>query len=110
MDVTLTYTVVWDIDMPPGRLRDHNLKTRGWTMVSAQNQHLDVYGVLYTPEIYRMGEYLERDDLKQLAVGCTVPAGRCRPARQPGRTIEPHQFCAGDESHPGCGRDARYVS
>ena len=68
MDVTLTYTVVWDIDMPPGRLRDHAVKTRGWTIVSAQNQHLDVFGVLYTPEIYRMGEYLKRDDLKRLAI------------------------------------------
>jgi hypothetical protein len=68
MDVTLTYTVVWDIDMPPGRLHDHGLKTRGWTTVSAQNQHLDVYGVLYTPEVYRMGEILRRDDLKKLAI------------------------------------------
>jgi hypothetical protein len=68
MDVTLSYTVVWDIDMPPGRLRDHNFKSRGWTVVSAQNQHLDVYGVLYTPEIYRMGQYLNREDLKKLAI------------------------------------------
>jgi hypothetical protein len=67
MDVTLTYTYVWDVPMPPGRLADHGLKTRGWTSVSVQNQHLDVYGVLYTPEIYRMGELLNRDDLKQLA-------------------------------------------
>ena len=36
-------------------------------MVSAQNQHLDVYGVLYTPEIWKMGDYLNRDDLKKLA-------------------------------------------
>jgi hypothetical protein len=41
--------------------------TRGWTIVSAQNQHLDVYGVVCTPEIWRMGEYLRRDDLKRLA-------------------------------------------
>jgi hypothetical protein len=67
MDVVLTYTVLWDIDLPPGRLRDHGLKTRGWTIVSAQNQHLDVFGVFYTPEIWRMGEYLHRDDLKRLA-------------------------------------------
>lgn len=67
LDVALTYTVLWDIDLPPGRLRDHGLKTRGWTIVSAQNQHLDVYGVLFTPEIWRMGQYLGRDDLKQLA-------------------------------------------
>lgn len=67
MDVTLTYTVLWDIDLPPGRLRDHDLKTRGWTIVSAQNQHLDVFGVIYTPELWRMGDYLKRDDLKRLA-------------------------------------------
>lgn len=67
MDVTLSYTVLWDIDLPAGRLRDHGLKTRGWSVVSAQNQHLDAYGVLYTPELWRMGEYLKRDDLKRLA-------------------------------------------
>ncbi len=68
MDVTLSYTVIWDIDMPPGRLSDHALQTRGWTVVSAQNQHLDVFGVLYTPEIYRMGRHLIRNDLKELAI------------------------------------------
>lgn len=67
LDVALTYTVLWDMDLPPGRLRDHGLKTRGWTIVSAQNQHLDVYAVLFTPEVWRMGELLRRDDLKRLA-------------------------------------------
>jgi hypothetical protein len=67
LDVALTYTVLWDIDLPAGRLRDHALKTRGWTIVSAQNQHLDVYAVLFTPEIWRMGDYLNRPDLKRLA-------------------------------------------
>jgi hypothetical protein len=67
LDVALTYTVLWDIDLPAGRLRDHHLKTRGWTIVSAQNQHLDVYAVLFTPEIYRMGDYLKRPELKRLA-------------------------------------------
>jgi hypothetical protein len=67
MDVALSYTVLWDIDLPASRLRDHALKTRGWTIVSAQNQHLDVYAVLFTPEIWRMGSYLGRDDLKRLA-------------------------------------------
>lgn len=67
LDVALTYTVLWDIDLPAGRLRDHALKTRGWTIVSAQNQHLDVYAVLFTPEIWRMGDYLDRPDLKRLA-------------------------------------------
>ena len=41
-DVALTYVVVWDIDLPPGRLRDHHFRTRGWTVVSPQNQHIDV--------------------------------------------------------------------
>jgi hypothetical protein len=67
MDVMLSYTVLWDIDLPAGRLRDHGLKTRGWTIVSAQNQHLDVFGVVATPDIWRMGGYLHRDDLKRLA-------------------------------------------
>ena len=67
-DVALTYTVVWDIDLPPGRLRDHGFKTRGWTAVSVQNQHIDVYGVLIAPDIYRLGQWLGRDDLKQLAL------------------------------------------
>ncbi len=67
MDVVLTYTVLWDIDLPPGRMRDHGLKTRGWTIVSAQNQHLDVFGVMFTPEIWRMGDYLKRPELKRIA-------------------------------------------
>ncbi len=76
LDVTLSYTVLWDIDLPAGRLRDHGLKTRGWTVVSAQNQHLDVYGVVYTPEIWRMGEYLGRHDLKRLAAVMFRSAGQ----------------------------------
>jgi len=67
MDVMLSYTVLWDIDLPAGRLRDHGLKTRGWTIVSAQNQHLDVFGVVFAPEIWRMGDHLRREDLKRLA-------------------------------------------
>jgi hypothetical protein len=66
--MTLSYTVLWDIELPAGRLRDHDLKTRGWTVVSAQNQHLDVFGVVYTPHIYRMGAYLDRPELQDLAL------------------------------------------
>lgn len=65
--VTLSYTVVWDIPMPAGRLADHNFKTRGWTGVSAQNQHLDVYGVLIAPSIYKLGTYLHDENLQKLA-------------------------------------------
>ena len=58
----------WDIAMPAGRLADHNFKTRGWTAVSVQNQHLDVYGIVMAPSIYRMGVLLKDEDMKKLAV------------------------------------------
>lgn len=67
-DVCLSYTVVWDIPLPAGRMADHFFKTRGWTMVSPQNQHIDVYGVLYAPEIYKMGIFLNKPELKKLAL------------------------------------------
>lgn len=67
MNMMLTYTMVWDATYPPGRLSDHAFKSTGWTVVSAQNQHLDAFGVLTTPEIWRMGEYLKDDRLKRLA-------------------------------------------
>jgi hypothetical protein len=67
-DVVLTYVVVWDIDLPAGRLRDHAFKTRGWTAVSVQNQHIDVFGVLIAPDVYRLGQHVDREDLKKLAV------------------------------------------
>ncbi|MBL7186339.1 MAG: hypothetical protein ISS70_08425 [Phycisphaerae bacterium] len=67
-DVVLTYVVVWDIDMPAGRLRDHGFKTRGWTAVSVQNQHIDVFGVLIAPDIYRLGQHLDDSKLKKLAI------------------------------------------
>jgi uncharacterized protein YyaL (SSP411 family) len=67
MDVCLSYVVVWDIPLPAGRLADFGFKTTGWTVVSAQNQHLDAFGVLTTPEIWWMGEYLGDNRLKRLA-------------------------------------------
>ena len=67
MDVCLTYVVVWDIPLPAGRMADYNFKTRGWTVVSPQNQHIDVYGVLFAPEVYKMGKHLNDDRLKKLS-------------------------------------------
>ena len=67
MDVCLSYVVVWDIPLPAGRMADYNFKTTGWTVVSAQNQHIDVYGVLFAPEVYKMGRYLHDDRLCSLA-------------------------------------------
>ena len=66
-DVVLSYTVLWDIPLPAGRMADHNFKTRGWTGVSPQNQHLDVYGVLMTPALYKLGEYTNNESLQRLA-------------------------------------------
>ena len=68
LETLLTWTVVWDIPMPPSRLGDHGVKLRGFTTVSAQHHHADFYGITVTPEIYRMGGHLKRDDLKRLAL------------------------------------------
>ena len=67
MNTMLTYTMVWDATYPPGRLSDHAFKSTGWTVVSAQNQHLDAFGVLTAPEIWWMGDYLGDIRLKKLA-------------------------------------------
>jgi hypothetical protein len=67
-DMVLTYVVVWDIDLPAGRLRDHGFKTRGWTAVSVQNMHIDVYGVLIAPFVYKLGLATGNEDLKRLAL------------------------------------------
>ena len=67
MDVCLSYVVVWDIPLPAGRLADFNFKSTGWTVVSAQNQHIDIYGVLFAPEVYKMGKYLKDERLCRLA-------------------------------------------
>jgi hypothetical protein len=66
-DLMLTYTFVWDVMMPRGRMADHSFKTRGWTSVSVQNHHLDVYGVLTAPSVYRLGEYLNDSRYQDLA-------------------------------------------
>lgn len=67
MNLMLTYTMVWDATYPPGRLSDHAFKSSGWTVVSAQNQHLDAFGVLTTPEIRRMGRHLKDGRLVKLS-------------------------------------------
>ena len=67
-DVVLTYTVLWNIDLPPSRLRDHAFRTKGWTAVSPQNEHLDVWGTIVAPDIYVLGQIDGREDLKRLAI------------------------------------------
>lgn len=67
MDVCLSYTVVWDIPFPAGRMSDHNVRTTGWTVVSPQNQDIDVYGVLFSPEVCKMGRILGDERLVKLS-------------------------------------------
>ncbi len=75
-DVVISYVYVWNVPLPPGRLADHAFKTKGWTSVSVQNMHLDVYGVLCAPAIWRLGELTNRRELKDMARLMTVACGQ----------------------------------
>ncbi|MCF0233970.1 MAG: hypothetical protein HUK22_03205, partial [Thermoguttaceae bacterium] len=66
-DVCLSYLMVWDAPFIAGRLADFQFKTRGWTVVSAQNQHLDVYGVIFAPEVKRLGKLLNKPAYERVA-------------------------------------------
>ena len=80
-DVVLSYVYVWDVDLPPGRLTDHALKTRGWTSVSVQNMHLDVYGVLCAPALWKLGEFKQDRWYQQMARLMLVSCGQLVDAR-----------------------------
>ncbi len=75
-DVCLSYLYVWDVTLPPGRLADHDLKTRGWTGVSVQNQHLDVFGVVFTPTFWELAEWTGDQRYRQLAKIMFVSCGQ----------------------------------
>jgi len=75
-DVILTYVYLWDVALPPGRLTDHAFRTRGWTSVSVQNMHLDVYGVLCAPALWRLGELADRPDYQAMARLMYVSCGQ----------------------------------
>lgn len=74
--VFLTYLQLWDIPMPPGRLADNHFLSRGWTAVSVQNMHLDVYGVFVTPLLWKLGKALNRKDWQQLAIPMFANCGQ----------------------------------
>ncbi|EWH09807.1 hypothetical protein DS2_10988 [Catenovulum agarivorans DS-2] len=106
-EVMLSYTVVWDIDMPAGRLTDHGFKSTGWTAVSPQNQHLDVYGVLTTPAIYQLGEYLQDDQLKQLAKVMYLSCGQLiDPYGSQGEQIQQTNFAQSKHNISQAGENA----
>ena len=58
------------------RLADHAFRSRGWTAVSVQNMHLDVYGVLCAPAFWRLGELTGRADYQRVAKLLSVPCGQ----------------------------------
>ena len=62
-DLVLSYLFVWDVDFNAGRLNDHAFKTRGWTSVSVQNMHIDVYGAFIAPFVYKLGLLTKNQNL-----------------------------------------------
>jgi hypothetical protein len=75
-DVVVSYVYVWDVPLPAGRLSDHALRTRGWTAVSVQNMHLDVYGVVCAPALWRLGELTGRTEYQNMARLMFVSCGQ----------------------------------
>ena len=75
-DIIASYVYVWDVPLPPGRLADNAFRSRGWTSVSVQNMHLDVYGVLCAPALWRLGELTSRNDYRELARLMVVSCGQ----------------------------------
>ena len=75
-DVVISYLYIWDVPLPAGRLSDHGFKTRGWTSVSAQNMHLDVYGVLCSPALWKLGTFLGNENYQRLARLMLVSCGQ----------------------------------
>ncbi len=100
--VVLSYMYVWDVSLPPGRLADHAFRTRGWTAVSVQNMHLDVYGVLCAPAIWRLGELTDRGELKKLARLMSVSCGQLTdPWGSAGEQIHQTNYAQHYEVDPG---------
>ena len=82
--------------MSPGRLADQNLKTRGWTSVSVQNQHLDVFGVVFTPTLWELADWSGDDRYRQLAKVMFVSCGQMTDSGEwvSGRTVAANQLRA----------------
>lgn len=74
--VYLSYLQLWDIPMPPGILADNNFKSSGWTAVSVQNMHLDVYGVWVAPLLWKIGKALNKPEWQALALPMVVNCGQ----------------------------------
>ncbi len=92
--VYLTYVQVWNIPMPPGRLADNGFSTVGWTAVSVQNMHLDVYGVWVAPLLWKIGRALKRTQWQDLAWPTFVNCGEMTDIYgSQGEQFEQTNFC-----------------
>ena len=70
-DWTLTWMYFHDVGMKPesGLLHKH-LHTVGWTVISTQNQEIDVWGYFMAPDYYRLGLTSGEERYKQ--IGCVL--------------------------------------
>ena len=93
-------------------MADHALKTRGWTNVSAQNQHLDVYGVLETPMLYKLGQYTQNEAVKRLAICMYRVCGQMiDPFGSQGEQLQQTNFAQhGDMSNVTSGLNHKFVT
>ena len=62
--------------MVPGRLSDNFFRSAGWTAVSVQNMHLDIYGVWMAPLVWKIGKALNRPSWQRLALPMVVNCGQ----------------------------------
>ncbi|MEM2391540.1 MAG: hypothetical protein QW819_05980 [Candidatus Korarchaeota archaeon] len=64
-----TWTFLWDV--PFGKdsfLGELNFRTRGWTVVSVENQHLDPYGLIIAPDFLRLYQITRKTIWRDLAM------------------------------------------
>jgi hypothetical protein len=57
-DWTLTWYVMYDMQLPPTSPLHGFVNTIGWTGISVQNEELDCFGQFLAPDYYRLGKYL----------------------------------------------------
>ena len=74
--VCLTYLQCWTIPMKPGKLADCDFNSLGWTAVSVQNMHLDVYGVWIAPLLWKIGDALHKENWQRIAMAMFVNCGQ----------------------------------
>lgn len=64
-----TWTFLWDVPFERNSfLGELNFKTRGWTVVSVENQHLDPYGLIIAPDLLRLHQITMKPIWKNLCI------------------------------------------